>query len=120
MSKLPWYTLVTAALILGGFVMVAHFMIDIGQSLPKEEQFKWERLITVFNTVQTLAVAAAGVLLGTAVQQSRVASAEASAKVNADDAAKAKAAREALKGLQPPGGGDPKASDLNVLRAILQ
>lgn len=119
MSKLPWYTLITAILILGGFVVVTQFMIDVGQSLPKDDQFKWDRLITIFNTVQTLAVAAAGVLLGAAVQQSRVTSAEASAKANADDAAKAKAAREALKELQPPGGGDPKAADLNVLRAIL-
>jgi PBP1b-binding outer membrane lipoprotein LpoB len=119
MPKLPWYSLLTAVILLGGFLLIANFMIDVGQTLPKDEQYKWERLITIFNTVQTLAVAAAGVLLGTAVQQARVTSAEASAKTNADEAAKAKAAREALRGLQPPGAGAPKAEDINVVRAIL-
>ena len=117
--KLPWYSLLTAVILLGGFVLVTNFMIDVGQTLPKEEQFKWERLITIFNTVQTLAVAAAGVLLGTAVQQTRVNSAEASAKANSDDAAKARAAREAIRGLQPPGSPAPKSTDVEVLRSIL-
>lgn len=98
MQKYPWYTLISATVILFGFILLANFMINTGQSLPENEQFKWDRLITIFNALQTIAVAAAGVLLGTAVQQSRVATAEEAAKSNADDAAKAKAAREALKG----------------------
>lgn len=118
MSK--YSSLITAVILLGGFAWVTSFMIGEGKTLPATDQYKWERLLSIFNAVQTLAVAAAGVLLGTTVQQGRVAIAEASAKANAEDASKANAVRETLNRLQPPGGRvAPTADDIDLLRRLL-
>jgi hypothetical protein len=131
MTKQPWYTLFTAAIILIGFFGLCYFMMSHGMTLGKDDQFRWDRLLLIFNAVQTLAVAAAGALLGSAVQQARVASAEAradaadsSAKQAQTDAVKAEATRRAIEEhVNPPGGGQPAMSDealIAQIRAIVR
>lgn len=83
-------------------------------------------LLFIFNAVQTLTVAAAGVLLGTSVQQARVASGKAradaaltTAKEVQGDAAKAQAARKLIESLEPPGKGPSSDTAMAHLRAII-
>lgn len=126
--RLPWYTIMTGAVILIGFSWLTYFMVSVGTTLGKEDQFRWDRLLLVFNAVQTLTVAAAGALLGSAVQQGRVASAEAradaadaTAKINQTGAAKAEAARSLVENLDPPGGTlSHEQTLLEHLRAVLK
>jgi hypothetical protein len=122
-TRLPWYSVATGAIILVGFSWLAYFMVGAAGAIGQDDQFHWDRLLLIFNAVQTLTVAAAGVLLGTTVQQARVASAEAradaaegDAKGARTDAAKAEAARRLIEHLDPPGGGDVT---LAQLRAVL-
>jgi hypothetical protein len=125
MTKQPWYTPFTAAIILIGFFGLCYFMMSHGMTLGEEDQFRWDRLLLIFNAVQTLAVAAAGALLGSAVQQARVASAEAradaadsSAKQAQTDAAKAEATRKLIENLDPPGSGTPAMTADTVIAQI--
>lgn len=128
-GRLPWYTILTGAIILTGFTWLAYFMISIGSTLGQQDQYRWDRLLLIFNAVQTLTVAAAGALLGSSVQQARVASAEAradaadaSAKTTQAQAAKAEAARRLVENLDPPGTADRSPEIrlmLGQLRAVL-
>ena len=70
-ARLPWYAIVTGAVILLGFSWFTYFMVSVGMQLDQKQQFRWDRLLLIFNAVQTLTVAAAGALLGTVVQQGR-------------------------------------------------
>lgn len=127
-ARLPWYTIVTGAVILVGFTWLTYFMVSVGTTLGKDDQFRWDRLLLIFNAVQTLTVAAAGALLGSAVQQGRVASAEAradaadaTAKISQSDAAKAEAARKLVEDLEPPGNAQSgEQSLLQHLKAVLR
>jgi hypothetical protein len=116
----PWYTIVVAIAILVGFGFMCVFMLEKAGVIHDDDQIHWERMVLVFNSIQTLAAAAAGVLLGTSVQMARVASAEGRAQANEADAAKADAARRALRNLQPPGA-PAQGSDetLRALQAVL-
>lgn len=126
-ARLPWYAIATGAMILLGFSWLTYFMVRVRMQLDERQQFRRERLLLIFNAVHTLTVAAAGALLGTVVQQGRVASAEAradaadaTAKTNQGDAAKAETARRLVENLDPPGGvptGDQAL--LQHLRAVL-
>jgi hypothetical protein len=122
-SKLPWYTLIVGLFVLVGFAWLCAYMVDAGLSLPKEEQFRWDHLVVVFNSIQTMAAAALGVLLGTSVQQARVdaaqskaEAAETKAETNAKHAVKNEAVRSLLAGSHTEGAAaaDPGAT----LRAI--
>lgn len=117
-GKLPWYTLVVGLALLVAFGLLSWFMLDKGATLPANAQHVWDRMLLIFNAVQTMAAAAVGVLLGTSVQQARVASAERRAEEKEYDAAKAQAARKLINGLQPPGA---LADDrLNALAEVLR
>ena len=123
---LAWVVPVIAGAILIGFAVLCGVMLYSGLNLGKDDQFRWDRALFVFNAVQAIATAAAGALLGTVVQQGRVATAEgraanaeADAKLNADEARKAKAARKLLSDLQPPGGDRPPAN-IEALVAVLR
>lgn len=125
-SSVPWYTLLTGAIILAGFLWLAYFMVSFGAVLGRDDQYRWDRLLFIFNAVQTLTVAAAGVLLGSSVQQARVASAEAradaadtTAKQVQSDAAKIQAARKLIENLTPPGSGTPFDTAIVQLRAVI-
>ncbi|TYC78766.1 hypothetical protein [Novosphingobium sp. BW1] len=122
--RLPWYSVATGAIILIGFASLVFYLVSVSGVIGKDEQMRWDRLMLIFNAVQTLTVAAAGVLLGTTVQQARVASAEAradaaegNAKAAQSDAEKAAAARRLIDGLDPPGGAGDAA--LAQIRAVL-
>ena len=106
-SKLPTYTLWTGMIVLVGFTVLCVYMIDASRTLAKDEQFRWDHLLVVFNSIQTMAAAALGVLLGTTVQQARVDAARAQAKAaeakaesNEQHAVKNKAARSLLSGVR--------------------
>jgi hypothetical protein len=126
-ARLPWYAVLTGAIILLGFSWLAYLMVEAALNLGEKEQYRWDRLLLVFNSVQTLTVAAAGALLGTAVQQGRVASAEAradaagaAARANQSDAAKAETARKLVEGLDPPGNAPTSEQALlNQLKVVL-
>src|SRR4051794_21505756 len=72
MSKLPAYVVIVAVLVIIGFGWLCFELMGAATSLPKDEQFRWDHMVVVFNSVQTMAAAALGVLLGTTVQQARV------------------------------------------------
>ena len=126
-TRLPWYAILTGAVILIGFSWLTYYMVSMGTTFGKDDQFRWDRLLLIFNAVQTLTVAAAGALLGSAVQQGRVSSAEAradaadaAAKANQTEAAKAEAARRLVENLGPPGSTPPSMQMLlDHLRAVL-
>jgi len=122
MSRLPWYTLVVALVVLVGFGWLCFEMLNAATTLPKDEQFRWDHIVVVFNSLQTMAAAALGVVLGTTVQQARVDAAQsqasadqAKADANAGEAAKADAARKLITGLQAPGA---PADIKETLRAV--
>jgi len=126
-ARLPWYSLITGAIILGGFAWFTYYMVVSASTIGKDDQFHWDRLLLIFNAIQTLTVAAAGVLLGTTVQQARVASAEnradaaqSAATAAQTDAAKAAAARKLIEQLDPPGAAATDRSALLAqVRAVL-
>jgi|GraSoiStandDraft_4_1057263.scaffolds.fasta_scaffold2344780_1 hypothetical protein len=120
-----WIAYGAATLVVVVFLFFCNSMFEQAQTLPAEAQFRWDRMVMIFNTVQTIATAAAGVLLGTTVQQARVASAEArankadaQASANQSEASKAAAARRVLSELQPPGQGDGNPT-IKALQAVL-
>jgi hypothetical protein len=123
MSKLPAYVVIVAVLVIIGFGWLCFELMGAATSLPKDEQFRWDHMVVVFDSVQTMAAAALGVLLGTTVQQARVDkaksetnAAQARADANAEDAAKAREARKIVTGLQAPGGAPAKSDE--TLRAV--
>ena len=125
-SRLPWYSLITGAIIVASFCWLAYYMATLAASLGREDQYRWDRLLFIFNAVQTLAVAAAGVLLGSSVQQARVASAEAradAAGATSDrlqtEAVKAQLARKLVNDLTPPGVDQPTGALVAQLKTIL-
>lgn len=126
-SRLPWYSVATGAVILIGFASIAGYLVYVSGVIGKEDQLHWDRLLLIFNAIQTLTVAAAGVLLGTTVQQARVASAEAradtaegDAKASQVDAAKAEAARRLLEHLDPPGDAAAGQALISHIGAVLR
>lgn len=100
-ARLPWYSLVIGLAVVGAFSLLCWYVVTAGVSF---EAPNWDRLMVVFNSVQAMAAAAVGALLGTTVQQARVDAAEGRAKANEGAAAKVAAARELIDGLNPPGG----------------
>jgi hypothetical protein len=110
---------VGAAAVIVCFGYLCQFMLSKSLTLRADEQFRWDRILMIFNAVQTMAAAALGVVLGTTVQQARVERAEAKADVNATKAAKADAALQLIDGLQPPGAQVSNA-DVASLAAILR
>jgi len=125
-SKLPWYTLIVGLLILIGFGWLCAYMVHASASLPKEEQFRWDHLVVVFNSIQTMAAAALGVLLGTTVQQARVdaakskaEAAEAKADTNAKHAVKNEAVRSLLAGGITEGVPSDAEATLRAIKATL-
>jgi hypothetical protein len=125
-SKLPTYTLLTGLIVLVGFVVLCVYMIDASMALGKDEQFRWDHLLVVFNSIQTMAAAALGVLLGTTVQQARVDSARARADVaeakadqNAKGATKTEAVRGLLTGVRAQAAGSDPAATLKAIEAML-
>ncbi|HMI41824.1 MAG TPA: hypothetical protein VK485_11420 [Sphingomicrobium sp.] len=111
-ANLPWYSLAVGLIVIIAFGWLCYFMIEKSQVLGPNEQFRWDRLLLIFNSVQAMAAAALGVMLGTAVQQGKVdtaeasaAKAEADAKANQSEANKAENARKLINSLQPPGAG---------------
>ncbi|WP_454258916.1 hypothetical protein [Pseudoxanthomonas mexicana] len=125
-GRLPWYSLVTAAIVIIGFFWLAYYMATLAASLGREDQYRWDRLLFVFNAVQTLTVAAAGVLLGSSVQQARVASAESRADAAGAtsqqlqaEAVKAQLARNLVNSVNPPGGERQVESVIAQLKEIL-
>jgi hypothetical protein len=124
-SKLPWYTLWAGLIVLVGFAVLCIYMIDASRSLPKDEQFRWDHLLVIFNSIQTMAAAALGVLLGTTVQQARVdaaraqaQAAEAKADKNQQEAGKNQAVRGLLSGVRAQAAPDPAAT-LKAIEATL-
>jgi hypothetical protein len=126
-SKLPWYTLIVGIIVLVGFGWLCFYMVDASANLPKDEQFRWDHLVVIFNSIQTMAAAALGVLLGTTVQQARVDAAkskadaaEAKADANAQHAVKNDAVRSIIAGAHTEGVGaaDPAAT-LRAIQATL-
>ena len=120
-GRAPWYTIVVAILILAAFAALCRYLLVEGVPLdPKTQQHQWDRMLIIFNAIQTMAAAAAGALLGTTVQQARVASAEQRAQLNEQDARKADAARKQIGNLQPPGApGDAAQEKLRAVAAAL-
>jgi hypothetical protein len=107
-TKTPWYALAAAVVVVVAFVWLCIAMIHAAKTASSTE---WDHLVVVFNSVQTMAAAALGVLLGTSVQQakvdaarSRAVAAETRRDVAEEKALKADAARkivtEALDGEQ--------------------
>jgi len=126
-SKLSLTTLVVGLLVLAGFGLLCFYMIEVSASLPKDEQFRWDHLVVVFNSIQAMAAAALGVLLGTTVQQARVDAANSRAalseekrRANEKDGTKNAAIRRLL-GETQPSARDSGAPDdtLKAVRAIL-
>jgi hypothetical protein len=61
---------ITAAfIVVAGFAALCFAMIRAAMTVSPEQ---WDHLVVVFNSVQAMAAAALGVLLGTTVQQARV------------------------------------------------
>ncbi|RJF93494.1 hypothetical protein [Sphingomonas cavernae] len=132
-TKIPRYSLLAGSVILLVFALLVWIMMTQGMQLEENQQYRWDRLLLIFNAVETMAVAAAGVLLGTTVQQGRVAAAEAraadaqtdakSASVTAAKAtSKLEAARRISEGVDPPGAGRDNAeiiAAINNLKAVL-
>ncbi len=69
-SKLSQTTLIVGIVVLVGFGALTWYMIFMNSGLPKDQQ--WDHLVVIFNSIQAMAAAALGVLLGTTVQQARV------------------------------------------------
>jgi hypothetical protein len=119
MTRMTWYGLLVALVIFIGFGWLCWFMAGNAVSLGQDHQYVWDRLVLLFNAVQSFASAAVGALLGTAVQQARVVRAEATAEANAADAEKARSARNLIANLQPPGGGQSSAP-VESIAAVLK
>lgn len=115
-TRTPWYSLVAALIILAAFAWLCRYLLVKGVPLEPALQYQWDRMLIIFNAIQTMAAGAVGVLLGTTVQQARVASAEQRAQVNEEEARKAHAARRQMGGLDPPGA--PGDSAQEKLRAV--
>ena len=125
-SKLPWYSLIVGVLVVIGFAWLCAYMVNASANLPKDEQFRWDHLVVVFNSIQTMAAAALGVLLGTTVQQARVDAAqskaevaEAKAETNAKHALKNEAVRTILAGGHSEGVAADPAATLRAVEATL-
>lgn len=78
-SNLSVTTLVVGIIVLIGFAALCFHMISVSGSLKADEQHKWDHSVVIFNSIQAMAAAALGVLLGTTVQQARVDAANAKA-----------------------------------------
>jgi len=120
---MPIYTLLTAVAITLSYLVLTYYMLDLAghpemaRDAGAIDKLRWDRTISVYNGIQTLAFAAAGVLLGTTVQASRVSDAKEIANANVADADKAKAAR-AIVNVPPPGGTDVHPT-VAALRQVL-
>ena len=78
-STLSKTTLIVGIVVLVGFGVLTFYMIRMNSKLPADQQ--WDHLVVIFNSIQAMAAAALGVLLGTTVQQARVYEANARAKL---------------------------------------
>lgn len=131
-SKPMWQIVlayITAIILLSGFSCLCFFMISKGLTLTESEEYKWSRMVFVFNAIQAIATASAGVLLGTnvatRVANARVADARSLAEAaskeaesNKEDAEGARAARKLLDGLEPPGGETLESLDGKELKHL--
>lgn len=80
-----WITIVAAALLTVFYLGTAWYLLN-HFALPANPEGNWERALTLLNGIAAIGFAAAGVLLGTSVQQVNVASAQ---KEASDQKAKA-------------------------------
>ena len=119
----------TAFIVVAGFAILCFAMIRAAMTVTPEQ---WDHLVVVFNSVQAMAAAALGVLLGTTVQQARVdaangraALAETRRAAAEEDQLKAKVARtlvdsalsnQSLRGDQQ----EPGDASLRAIAAALQ
>ncbi|TMJ16147.1 MAG: hypothetical protein E6G94_04945 [Alphaproteobacteria bacterium] len=120
MTDQPSYRLITAAVILIAYAVVAGVVLYkvIGGSPLADAT--WNQVVLVFNAVGALATTAAGVLLGAEVQQANVRSAQRDAQSLAAAAArKHEAALNALASLDPATAGASLADGASTARAIL-
>lgn len=76
-ARLPWPTVLTAFLlvIFFGWMTYQMFVVRIDQ-----DDAHWARSLEIYTAIESFALAAAGVLLGTQIQAGRVAAAEELAK----------------------------------------
>lgn len=94
--KLSAYVSVVAALlVLAGFAYLAMDMIDIAKA-TKDPSLQWARLSQIYNSIEAIAFAAAGLLFGTIIQSKRAQDAENRADNAQTNAADARAKGSAL------------------------
>jgi hypothetical protein len=109
----PRYRLWTAVIILILYVALCIYMISV-LSDNSTNAPNWDHALVVFNAFGAIAMSAAGVLLGTEIQQETVNSA------NRESARIRSAAKEALGILsEAPAAGDKVANDSNKRAAQL-
>lgn len=89
MAKVPRYAVLTAAIILVVYLGLTFIMIFALSKYPNDDP-RWTHALLIYNGFMSFATAAAGLLLGTQIQQGAV---EASQK----DAADAKASEQTTK-----------------------
>ena len=103
-KTVAWYSIIAAMIIVFLFLGLSWYMLHDVAATDPTVQYRWERALSIYNGLQALAAAAAGVLLGTTVQQSNVKAAEARADAAQTGAQKANAAKQVLNSQPPPGG----------------
>lgn len=74
-SSLPRYTVMTAAIIVGMYLVLTLIMIFSLGAKPDEEPH-WQHALLIYNGFMAFATSAAGVLLGTQIQQANVAASQ--------------------------------------------
>ncbi len=74
----PWIPVATAVLILVAFVILFNHVLQRSAIIDDKHQYLWDRLLLLYNSVQTIVVAAASALLGVQVSAAQVAAARAS------------------------------------------
>lgn len=105
----PWYALAAATILLIAYLVMTGVMFFVfsGKDNPN-----WQNALTIYSGFQAFATAAGGVLLGTTIQQVRVAAAERDATTAKADRDKAQgviqAARQAVTDDSGAGGGTPQ------------
>lgn len=115
---LPVYAVIAGAVILIFFGIIAWQMMFYFSGLPQTGV--WDRALVVFNSLQALAFAAGGALLGTTVQQARVNDAVARAKQVEGDADKARAARQILVSNVSASEAAPAGGQVAALRRLFE
>lgn len=123
---LPGYAVVTAGVIVAGYLVVSAVMLVVFGFSPRAGA-NWDHALVIYNGYTAFALAAAGVLLGTQIQQGVVNAAQSAARdaKAAERAAEAKTeavrsvARDALAGSGGDRGGGSAETELAALRRRL-